>query len=66
LVQEKCQKERDCDKIESNNNNKNHNIIIIIIIIIINFTLEEDMKAKRGSRSIFYSFFNLGAGWGGW
>jgi hypothetical protein len=30
-----------------------------------NFTLEEAMKAQRGSRSITILFFNLGARWDG-
>ena len=30
------------------------------------FTLEQAMKAQSGSRGTTYSFFNLGARWGGW
>jgi len=30
------------------------------------FTLEQAMKAQRGSRVQMYSFFNHGARWGGW
>jgi hypothetical protein len=32
----------------------------------VKFTLEHTMKAQRGSRGKLYSFFNLGARWGGW
>jgi hypothetical protein len=32
----------------------------------VQFTLEEAMKAQRGSRGTLYSFFNLGTRWGGW
>jgi len=31
----------------------------------VNFTLEETMKAYRGIEVQLYSFFNLGARWGG-
>jgi catalase len=30
----------------------------------VNFTLEQAMKAQRGSRGIALLFFNLGARWG--
>jgi hypothetical protein len=30
------------------------------------FTLEQATKTQRGSRGITYSFFNVGARWGGW
>jgi hypothetical protein len=30
----------------------------------VKLTLEQAMKAQRGSRDIFYSFFNLGIRWG--
>ena len=30
----------------------------------VQFTLEQATKAQRGSRSIAYSFFNLGTRWG--
>ena len=32
----------------------------------IKFALEQATKAQRWSRGILYSFFNLGARWGGW
>jgi len=35
----------------------------------VKFTLEQAMKAQRGSRGVevqLYSFFNLGVRWGGW
>jgi hypothetical protein len=32
----------------------------------VKLTLEQPTKAQRGSRGIAYSFFNLGARWGGW
>jgi hypothetical protein len=47
-----------------------YTIVIIIIIIIhnttskVNFSLEKDMKAQRGSRGKLYSFFNPGTWWG--
>jgi len=31
----------------------------------VKFTLQQTTKAYRGSRVIFYSFFNLGVRWGG-
>jgi hypothetical protein len=31
----------------------------------VEFILEKTTKAQRGSRGIVYSFFNLGARWGG-
>jgi len=32
----------------------------------VKFTLEQAMKAHRGGEVYLYSFFNLGARWGGW
>jgi len=32
----------------------------------VNFTLEQATKARNGSRGKLFSFFNLGARWGGW
>ena len=32
----------------------------------VKFTLEQAMKAQRGSRGTLCSFFNLGTRWGGW
>jgi hypothetical protein len=37
----------------------------LMVKVKVKFTLEQAMKAQRGSRGKLYPFFNLGAIWGG-
>jgi hypothetical protein len=32
----------------------------------VNFTLQQATRSRSGVEVLFYSFFNLGARWGGW
>jgi hypothetical protein len=40
--------------------------MMIMIIISVKFALEQATKARGGIQVYLYTFFNLGARWGGW